>query len=112
MERVDHRRQPTHRTVAPAAIAWEGARPVSLAFADIYHDVDGPGEVHRVFLAPARLSERFAASDTPVFTIGELGFGSGLNFIATAKRFLEVATETQSLHYISVDHAQRPDLAG
>ena len=99
---MDPRPEPTHRTLKSAVVRWDGARPVSVAYDDIYHDIDGAGEAVRVFLAPAKLEERFAAS-TGTFTIAELGFGSALNFAVAAERFLEKSSGR--LHYISFEHA-------
>ena len=91
----------THRVLKPAAMRWDGARPVSLDEEDIYHDGDGRDEALRVFIAPAKLDERFAAAS--VFTIGELGFGAGLNFAVAAERFLK--RSGGRLHYIGFEHA-------
>lgn len=99
MDVVD--KAPVHRTLNPAALRWDGARPVSLDEDDIYHDADGRGEALRVFIAPARLDERFGSA--PVFTVGELGFGTGLNFAVTAERFLR--RSGGRLHYVAFEHA-------
>ena len=92
---------PVHRTLNPAALRWEGTRPVSLDEGDIYHDVDGRDETLRVFIAPARLDERFGSD--AAFTIGELGFGTGLNFAVVAERFLR--RSGGRLHYIAFERA-------
>ena len=92
---------PVHRVLEPAALRWDGTRPVSLDEGDIYHDADGRGEALRVFIAPARLEERFGLTAT--FTVGELGFGTGLNFAVTAERFLRGSGGR--LHYIAFEHA-------
>ena len=92
---------PIHRILEPAALRWDGTRPVSLDEGDIYHDADGRGEALRVFIAPARLDERFTAAAG--FTIGELGFGTGLNFAVAAERFLR--RSGGRLHYIAFEHA-------
>ena len=92
---------PVHRILEPAALRWDGSRPVSLDEGDIYHDADGRDEALRVFIGPARLDERFATA--PAFTIGELGFGTGLNFAVTAERFLR--RSGGRLHYIAFEHA-------
>lgn len=79
----------------PARVDFDGHRPVSVDFGDVYYDADGPAEVERVFLAPARIPERSKETDT--FTVGELGFGTGLNFIVTASEI------RSRLHYISFE---------
>ena len=92
---------PVHRILEPPALRWEGRRPVSVDEGDIYHDVDGRAEALRTFIGPARLDERFGSA--PVFTIGELGFGTGLNFSVAAERFLK--RSGGRLHYIAFEHA-------
>ncbi len=92
---------PVHRILEPAALRWDESRPVSLDEGDIYHDADGWDEALRVFIAPARLEERFGLATD--FTIGELGFGTGLNFAVVAERFLRWSGGR--LHYIAFEHA-------
>ena len=92
---------PVHRVLAPAALRWDGTRPVSLDEGDIYHEANGQDETLRVFVAPARLDERFGS--VAAFTIGELGFGTGLNFAVAAERFLR--RSGGRLHYIAFEHA-------
>ena len=41
--------------------------------------------------------------DRPIFVIGELGFGSGLNFLAVWDLWQKTAGEDQHLHFISVE---------
>lgn len=64
-----------------AQIDWsaDGAAR-SAAFGDVYFSGDGLGEAREVFLKGCRLPD--AWSDRSRFTIGELGFGSGLNVLA------------------------------
>jgi tRNA 5-methylaminomethyl-2-thiouridine biosynthesis bifunctional protein len=45
--------------------------------------------------------ERFAAGGTTV--IGETGFGTGLNFLATWNEFMQAAIPDARLHYVSVE---------
>lgn len=56
----------------------------SKQFSDIYFAADGPAETDRVYLNPAHIIERIGQHDE--FTIGEFGFGTGLNFFQTANR--------------------------
>lgn len=77
--------------------------PRSAAFNDIYHAADGPAEVARVFMAPARLAERFAAAGNDTMTIAELGFGTALNFAVLADTFVGCAPAGARLHFISVE---------
>ena len=59
---------------------WEGRVPVSTRFDDPYYNLDnGLAETRHVFLNGNGLPDRFK----PGFQIGELGFGTGLNFLTT-----------------------------
>lgn len=63
-----------------AILDWDANAPRSIFFDDIYFASDGPAETDHVFLQGNNLSDRFANTDR--FAIGELGFGTGLNFLA------------------------------
>ena len=91
-----------HRTIEPATVRWDGNRPVSVAYNDVYHDANGLSETERAFLGPAKLENRFTAT-TSTFTIAELGFGAALNFAVSAERFL--TRSTGFLHYISFEQS-------
>ena len=84
------------KPLTPARVDFDGARPVSRAFGDVYYDADGPAEVARVFLAPAAFDAR-TADPAVRFTVGELGFGTGLNFVVAAQ------AARCRLHFISVE---------
>lgn len=72
---------------SPAALDWrDGTTPVSTRFDDPYFSLAGGlAETRHVFLAGNDLPARFR----PGFRVAELGFGTGLNLIATA-----LATDT------------------
>jgi tRNA 5-methylaminomethyl-2-thiouridine biosynthesis bifunctional protein len=89
-------------TVAAARLAFRGDVPYSLDFGDIYHAADGVAEVERVFLVPTRFAER-AAQTRSWLRVGELGFGSALNFITAAERFLDLAPAAGRMHFLSCD---------
>lgn len=72
-------RDMTYGLAPPADLDWEGGAPRSRRFADIYFSGDGEAETAHVFLAGNNLEARFAAARR--FAVGELGFGSGLNFL-------------------------------
>ena len=58
--------------------------PVSRRFGDPYFSLEGGlAETEHVFLAGSGLPERFGAGPGGLFRIGELGFGTGLNVLAT-----------------------------
>ena len=82
--------------LTPATVEFDGERPVSRTFGDVYYDRDGPSEVARVFLGPAAFEAR-TADPARSFTVGELGFGTGLNFIVAAQ------AARCRLHFISVE---------
>lgn len=65
-----------------AKVDWrDGIVPVSRQFDDPYFSIrDGLGETNHVFLAGNGLPERFRDG----FHIAELGFGTGLNMLASA----------------------------
>ena len=82
--------------LTPAEVRYDADRPVSRRFGDIYHDADGPAEVARVFLGPVAFEER-TRERAGTFTVGELGFGTGLSFLAAAR------AARCRLHFISVE---------
>ncbi len=70
--------RPSRRSLLDyARLDWAGETPRSLDCGDIYFSGAGEAETRHVFLDGNRLAERFRQAD--LFTIGELGFGSGLN---------------------------------
>lgn len=69
-------------TPATPAIEWHAETPVSRTFADPYYSLaDGLAESGHVFLDGNHLGSRFFGAQE--FRIAELGFGTGLNFVAT-----------------------------
>lgn len=108
-----------------AALEWDAAGwPRSLSYGDIYYSsADALGESTHVFLDGNRLPERWRALRLPHFIIGELGFGSGLNFMNACRLWCELAPEHSTLHYVACElhpltvadmqrvHAHWPNLA-
>lgn len=91
-----------------ARLDWnEAGTPVSSEFGDVYFSNDnGLSETRYVFLQQNRLPERFSHHDSDNFVIGETGFGTGLNFLATMAAFLEQAPPSGNgsrLHFISFE---------
>lgn len=91
-----------------ARLDWnEAGTPVSSEFGDVYFSNDnGLSETRYVFLQQNRLPERFSHHDADSFVIGETGFGTGLNFLATMAAFLEQAADIgrcAHLHFISFE---------
>ena len=101
--------------ITPARLQWQDHTPVATDFDDPYFSrQDGRAESVYVFLDGNRLDRRFAAlTDGDRFVIGETGFGTGLNMLLTARRFLELAPAGAGLELWSVEKhpLQREDLA-
>ncbi len=98
-----------------AALEWREGQPFSQRFDDLYFSrTDGRAETQEVFLAGNGLPDRWdelanmaeSTSDGAQprrFVIGELGFGTGLNFAETLRAFRAWAA-----HYAVVHGARRP----
>ena len=99
--------------IRSADLGWREGVPFARDFGDIYHSADGAQETQRVFIEPARLAARAAraAAAGTMLRVGELGFGTGLNFAVAAALALEFGCR---LHFISFDaHPIDPqDFAG
>ena len=93
-------------------LTWdEGDMPYSQEFGDhFYCRTDGRLECGHVFLAGNNLPERFRQAVS--FRIGELGFGTGLNFCETWRQFREVTDGDEHLHFVSFERfpMQRADI--
>lgn len=85
-------------------LEWmEGDMPYSTAFGDhFYCRSDGRAECGHVFLAGNGLPDRWRGGEA--FTIGELGFGTGLNFSETWRvwKTLDPANRPR-LHFVSFE---------
>lgn len=92
-------------TLKPARLQWsEDGRLISLDYDDVYFQSGHAiAESDYVFLQHNNLASRFAAVDIPHFSLCELGFGTGLNFLLTAKLFLETAPADHTLTYVSIE---------
>jgi tRNA U34 5-methylaminomethyl-2-thiouridine-forming methyltransferase MnmC len=90
--------------IAPAEIQWRDGQPYSLGFDDVYFSSDnGLLETEHVFLQGNDLLHRWQVLQTPMFTIAETGFGTGLNFLCAAQLWLATAPTHATLHFISVE---------
>ena len=78
-----------------AGLEWrDGGVPVSTRFDDPYFSLEnGLAETRHVFLAGNDLPERFC----PGFHVAELGFGTGLNALATSAAWQARATTADSM---------------
>lgn len=87
----------------PAQLDW--SRPMTPAatdFKDIYFSTDGGlDETRTVFLKGCGLPEGW--QNTERFVIGELGFGSGLNFLATWQMWDKTKPKNARLHFVSIE---------
>src|SRR5262245_58367344 len=86
-------------------IDWQDGQPVSRRFGDVYFSRDsGLDETRHVFLEGNALPERWVAlPPRGRFTLGETGFGTGLNFAAAWRLWEEVAPAGARLRYVSVE---------
>jgi len=86
-------------------LAWQDGLPFSSRFGDVYFSADsGLEETDHVFLQANRLEARFSAlSAGEGFSVGETGFGTGLNFLSTLRLFERTAPPGASLDFFSVE---------
>lgn len=81
---------------------WSPEGPRARGADDVYFSVEnGLEETRAVFLAGCGLPGGFAGRE--VFVIGELGFGTGLNFLAAWDLFRRTAPAGARLHFVSVE---------
>lgn len=87
----------------PPALDWSRpGTPAAADFGDIYFSVDGGlEETEAVFLKGCGLPEGW--QDRQRFTIGELGFGSGLNFLAAWRMWDATKPKDGRLHFVSIE---------
>ncbi|MDD0975570.1 bifunctional tRNA (5-methylaminomethyl-2-thiouridine)(34)-methyltransferase MnmD/FAD-dependent 5-carboxymethylaminomethyl-2-thiouridine(34) oxidoreductase MnmC [Pseudomonas fontis] len=89
-----------------ALIDWdEHGRPHSRQYDDIYFSKEQSlAETRHVFIDQNALHQRFAAmADGDCLSIGETGFGTGLNFFCAWQVFAECAPAGARLHFVSVE---------
>ncbi|MDG4721037.1 MULTISPECIES: bifunctional tRNA (5-methylaminomethyl-2-thiouridine)(34)-methyltransferase MnmD/FAD-dependent 5-carboxymethylaminomethyl-2-thiouridine(34) oxidoreductase MnmC [Thalassospira] len=94
---------PDQETVEAGFITWrDGNVPFSPHFGDVYYNPkDGLAETRYVFLEGNNLPAAWQAKDS--FTIGETGFGTGLNFLAAWQCWAQDANRSRHLHFVSVE---------
>ncbi len=79
----------------------------SVRFDDFYSSRENPAqEKHHVFCEGNRLPQRFSHAER--FVIGELGFGSGTGFLATAALWQATAPPGARLAFVSVERYPLP----
>ena len=95
--------------IKPAEIEWRDNLPYSVDFDDIYYSLEnGLAESRHVFVDGNRLIKDWSTKRQSRFVIAELGFGSGLNFLATAKAWQDLSISNphfkqNKLHYLSIE---------
>lgn len=91
-------------------LEWRGGEPWSALYDDRWFSADsGPDETGHVFLRANRLAGRFAAlAGDACFTIGETGFGTGLNFLCAWRLFAGCAPPAARLRFCSVERHPLP----
>jgi len=95
---------PQSAPIRNATVTWKEDTPVSTEFDDLYFNVQaGLAESEHVFLNGNGLKERFTDLKAQQFVIAETGFGTGLNFLAARKLWLEHAPKHAALHFISAE---------
>jgi tRNA 5-methylaminomethyl-2-thiouridine biosynthesis bifunctional protein len=112
------------KIITPATLHWSDAgQPFASDFSDCYFSAplsagaNGLAETQHVFIAGNRLPERWVQSgsqaDQANFVIGETGFGTGLNFIATWQLWNNSAHRQSRLYFISAElfPLRREDMA-
>lgn len=84
-------------------LAWkEDGTPVDERVGDVYFSRhNGLEEARTVFMKACGLPERWQSRER--FTIGELGFGTGLNFLAVFHTWQETRHAGQWLHFVSFE---------
>ncbi|MGE4063690.1 MAG: bifunctional tRNA (5-methylaminomethyl-2-thiouridine)(34)-methyltransferase MnmD/FAD-dependent 5-carboxymethylaminomethyl-2-thiouridine(34) oxidoreductase MnmC [Rhodospirillaceae bacterium] len=91
------------RALPAPELTWErGHTPVSARFGDVYYSREGGLlECRHVFLEGNDLPAAWQGKGT--FCIAELGFGTGLNFLATWELWQRTHPPGSRLHYLAVE---------
>lgn len=88
--------------IRQAKLSWQGDTPRSDIFDDVYFSKEnGCEEAEYVFLKQNNLPDRWC--NVSQFIIGETGFGTGLNFLLTAHRWIHTRSENSHLFYFSIE---------
>ncbi|TKF22608.1 bifunctional tRNA (5-methylaminomethyl-2-thiouridine)(34)-methyltransferase MnmD/FAD-dependent 5-carboxymethylaminomethyl-2-thiouridine(34) oxidoreductase MnmC [Vibrio genomosp. F6] len=105
-----HKNKGNMTSITNAELGWnEAGTPVSDQFDDVYFsNVNGLEETRYVFLQQNHLPQRWQEHQQRRFTIGETGFGTGLNFLAVWQWFDKFLKENpdaelKELHFVSFE---------
>jgi tRNA 5-methylaminomethyl-2-thiouridine biosynthesis bifunctional protein len=94
-------KRPTLSPHPPLQFDDSGA-PLSALYGDIFRSRAGALEESRqVFVEGVRVAE--SAQDQSVFTVLEIGFGLGVNFLATLETWLQAAPAAARLHFVAIE---------
>ncbi|MDA7696641.1 hypothetical protein N8781_02265 [Porticoccaceae bacterium] len=104
-------------TLNAAEIEWRENLPYSLDHGDFYYSMaNGLQESSYVFLEKNDLQRRWQHLTTEdfIFSIGEVGFGAGINFLNCCELWLRTAPPECTLYYFAAESAplKKSDLAG
>lgn len=92
----------------------ENGTPIAEHFDDVYFSKDdAEAETRYVFIANNQLPQRWENWRSRIFTIGETGFGTGLNFLVAAQALIEFKQRFPQnglyhLHFISTEKYPLP----
>ncbi len=93
-----------NKQLSRAQLSSATDKPFSTQFEDCYFaSADGVAESQFNFLDGNNLPQRFREATPTLFTVGETGFGTGLNFLLTAQLWRDVAPKERALHYVSTE---------
>ncbi|MEM8792289.1 MAG: tRNA (5-methylaminomethyl-2-thiouridine)(34)-methyltransferase MnmD [Pseudomonadota bacterium] len=86
----------------PQSLDWQAGVPVSRRFEDPYYSLsDGLAETEHVFLHGNDLPSRWPS--TVSFQIAELGFGTGLGFLAARRLWRQISPSDARLRFTSFE---------
>lgn len=89
-------------SISDPDLSHENGVPRSNRFDDVYFSrADGLAETRYVFLEGAGLTELWA--EKSIVSVGETGFGTGLNFLATWQHWRQFGPRDGRLNYVSVE---------
>ena len=88
-------------------MSWEDNFPLSKFYDDLYSSKKGAyEEAKHVFIKGNSLTEKFRNLKAEEnFSIVEIGFGVGINFLATCEEWLNESKSKKPLQYIAFDKA-------
>lgn len=89
-----------------ANLLYRDQSPFNEKFQDIYFSGNGYSETMHVFIEGNQLYNKW--SHPGIVAIGELGFGTGLNFYLTYNEFLRTAHSNSTLYFVSCEKYPLP----